>query len=120
GMGSLQGAQQILLCNCPVCRVDELPPALHRLLDLGLGFLAFHRGVDQLIDFALDGLVRDGDLLRHGCSLGDRLWSNTFAKTFSCSSFDLRNPIFRLLEDSNLWIWIFVENLRPQVRLGPV
>src|SRR3981189_3345619 len=60
--------------------MNQLPPAPNRFLNLYWVLVAFDHCVNQLVDFALDRLVGDRDLLWH-CSPPDAVCrSNTRAK----------------------------------------
>src|ERR1017187_3996039 len=45
--------------------MNQGPPAMNRLLHFSFALFADHKEIDQTVDFALDRLVRDGNLLGH-------------------------------------------------------
>jgi hypothetical protein len=65
---TLQDSEEILLGDGTIGGMDEVPPATDGFLDLNLCLFADDQGIDQPIDLALDGLVRDRNFLGHGLS----------------------------------------------------
>src|SRR5580693_4324527 len=63
--GARQHRHQIFLGDGPVRWVDQIPPPADRVLHLGLSLFTHYQCVDQAVDLALDGLIRDGYFLGH-------------------------------------------------------
>src|SRR5581483_1648319 len=100
GVGPLQNAQKILLRHSPIRRVNQLPPSLHRLANLLVGFFTLYSRVDKLVHLAFHCLIGNRNLLRHLGSLSSHLPCNKLAKLELLNSLDLRKAAFYELEET--------------------